>query len=164
MTTMLPAHRRIRGEVLSQGVLQVGGEPMQTDMKVVSGHEPPRPQPPASPQVERRAGPSVAASAPATGAPGPVPAREQEEARPNVEAIELATKRMNDHFRAINNNNLEFSIDEELERTIVKVVDRETGDTVRQIPPEEILALARHLAALDDEGPGVGPLLIETKT
>lgn len=136
---------------------------MQTDMKVVSGHEPLRPQPPALPQVERRAGSSVVVPTPTTGTPPPL-AAQQEEPRPNGEAIELATKRMNDHLRAADNNNLEFSIDEELGRTIVRVVDKETGDTIRQIPPEEILALARHLAAHGDEGAGAGPVLIETKT
>ena len=38
---------------------------------------------------------------------------------------------------------LEFSVDQETKVTIVKVVDSETGEVVRQIPPEKILAFMR---------------------
>ncbi len=38
--------------------------------------------------------------------------------------------------------NLKFSIDDHTDRVIVKVVDKETGETLRQIPPEEVLAIA----------------------
>lgn len=41
------------------------------------------------------------------------------------------------------NRNLEFSLDEETKRVIVKIVDTETGDVIRQIPSEETLAIAR---------------------
>ena len=37
---------------------------------------------------------------------------------------------------------LEFVIDEGSGRTIIRVSDPETGETIRQIPPEEILKLA----------------------
>jgi flagellar protein FlaG len=44
--------------------------------------------------------------------------------------------------------NIEFSIDEDSGRTVVKVVDRETKDVVRQIPSEEMLDLAQALDKL----------------
>ena len=47
---------------------------------------------------------------------------------------------------------LEFSIEQRMNRTIVTVRDRETGDIVRQIPMEEMVALADLLA--DVQGPG----------
>ena len=37
---------------------------------------------------------------------------------------------------------LEFVVDEGSGRTIIRVSDPETGQTIRQIPPEEILKLA----------------------
>lgn len=40
---------------------------------------------------------------------------------------------------------LEFSVDEESGKTIVKVVDSKTGDVIRQLPPDEVLAMSRHL-------------------
>jgi len=47
---------------------------------------------------------------------------------------------------------LEFTIEQRLNRNIVTVRDRETGEIVRQIPMEEMLALANLLA--DVQGPG----------
>jgi flagellar protein FlaG len=40
---------------------------------------------------------------------------------------------------------LHFSIDEASGKTIVKVIDRESDKVIRQIPTEEMLALARRL-------------------
>lgn len=45
---------------------------------------------------------------------------------------------------------LNFSIDEELGRTVVKVIDENTGDVIRQIPSEDMLALARNLAEIKE--------------
>ncbi len=41
---------------------------------------------------------------------------------------------------------LEFSQDHETGLTIIKMYDRETGQLVRQLPPEETLAFLRRLA------------------
>jgi flagellar protein FlaG len=38
---------------------------------------------------------------------------------------------------------LEFSVDKETGVTVIKVLDIETGEVVRQIPPEEVLAFMR---------------------
>ncbi len=40
---------------------------------------------------------------------------------------------------------LEFSIDESSGRTVIKVVDKITQEVIRQIPEEEVLALAARL-------------------
>lgn len=41
---------------------------------------------------------------------------------------------------------LQFQIDDDVGSTIITVVDRETGDIIRQIPSEEVVQLARHIA------------------
>lgn len=41
------------------------------------------------------------------------------------------------------NKNLEFMIDADTKRSIVKLVDSETGDVIRQFPSEEALAISR---------------------
>lgn len=41
--------------------------------------------------------------------------------------------------------NLEFSVDETSGRPIVKVIDKETRELIRQIPSEEVLAIAKAL-------------------
>jgi len=43
------------------------------------------------------------------------------------------------------NRNLEFSVDESTKRQVVKLVDKETGDVVRQFPSEEMLAISRSI-------------------
>ena len=43
---------------------------------------------------------------------------------------------------------LQFSVDEELGRVIVKIVDTETQDVIKQIPSEEAVALAKSLSKM----------------
>ncbi|VAX06240.1 hypothetical protein MNBD_GAMMA26-982 [hydrothermal vent metagenome] len=40
---------------------------------------------------------------------------------------------------------IEFSVDEASGRSVVRIVDRETGDVIRQLPPEAVLAAARQI-------------------
>ena len=40
---------------------------------------------------------------------------------------------------------LNFSVDEATEKIVVKVIDEETGEVVRQVPPNEMLRIAAHL-------------------
>ena len=42
---------------------------------------------------------------------------------------------------------LEFSIDEESGRTVIRVLDRESRELIRQIPAEELLVIAKRLEA-----------------
>jgi len=41
---------------------------------------------------------------------------------------------------------LRFSVDETTGRTVIRVLDAETEEVIRQIPPEELMAVARSLA------------------
>lgn len=58
---------------------------------------------------------------------------------------------MNNAIRSLNESvqniqrGIEFSIDEESGRSVVKVVDRETGDVIRQLPSEDALAVSRQI-------------------
>jgi flagellar protein FlaG len=47
------------------------------------------------------------------------------------------------------NRNLEFKIDESTKRVVVKIVDNQTGETVRQIPSEDMLAFIKQMQELD---------------
>ncbi len=47
---------------------------------------------------------------------------------------------------------LNFSIDRDSGMTVVKVIDPSSKEVVRQIPPEEMLALARRLAEMAQSG------------
>ena len=55
-----------------------------------------------------------------------------------------AVKATNDFVNAINNS-LAFSVDKDSGKTIVKVIDKNTDEVIRQIPSEEMLAIAQAL-------------------
>ncbi|WBS01757.1 flagellar protein FlaG [Pseudoduganella sp. SL102] len=65
---------------------------------------------------------------PATGAP--------------TDELKEAVGKLNASVHA---QNIEFSIDEESKRTIVKVIDTETKEVVRQLPTKEALEIAKSL-------------------
>ncbi|TRW93001.1 flagellar protein FlaG [Candidatus Methylobacter oryzae] len=49
------------------------------------------------------------------------------------------------------NRDLEFKIDESTKKVVIKIVDTKTGDTVRQIPSEEMLEFIKKMQELDGE-------------
>lgn len=48
------------------------------------------------------------------------------------------------------NRKLDFTIDEATEKVVVSVLDGETGEVVRQIPPDEMLRISAHLKQLQE--------------
>lgn len=50
------------------------------------------------------------------------------------------------------NKNLEFTVDSDTEKPVVKLVDSATGDVIRQYPTEEALSIAK---AIDDMQQGM---------
>jgi flagellar protein FlaG len=72
-----------------------------------------------------------------------------------TEALRDKVAQLNDYMQNMNRN-LQFSVDDTSGDTVIKVIDSETEEVVRQIPSEEILE-ARHAA---EKYRGV---LIETK-
>lgn len=48
--------------------------------------------------------------------------------------------------------NLVFSIDQESNRTVIKVVDAETGDVIREIPSKEALAISQAIEQIQQQG------------
>ena len=72
--------------------------------------------------------------------------------------IESAVSEINDFVQATNRQ-LNFSVDERSETAVVKVTDSESGDIIRQIPSEEVLALSERIKELqNDVGTAVGVL------
>lgn len=88
---------------------------------------------------ERQSPPSAQSPVEAAAAPVNVPAFGQVQ-----QAVQMINKAIQTFSR-----NLEFSIDDAaIGKTVVKVVDKETGDMVRQIPSQETLDIARALDRL----------------
>ncbi|MBS4097260.1 MAG: flagellar protein FlaG [Sulfuricella sp.] len=57
-----------------------------------------------------------------------------------------AVKQFKKTVESLASANLNFSIDKDTERMVIKVVDKATGDTIRQIPSEEVLALDKAIS------------------
>lgn len=85
--------------------------------------------------VDRPSPPVPSASAAAPGAPAVAPAPAQ---------VEQAVRSISKAIQPISRN-LHFSIDEATGHTVVRVVDTETGNLIRQIPTQEALDIARVL-------------------
>jgi flagellar protein FlaG len=82
---------------------------------------------------------------------GSIPARAITEPTPTTwpapqpvspEALKGAVATLN-HAMRQSNQSLEFSVDANTQRTVVKMVDTSTGELIRQFPSETILAISR---------------------
>lgn len=56
--------------------------------------------------------------------------------------VEDAVKAVNDFLKPLNNS-LQFNIDDDTGKTVVKVVDSSTQEVIRQFPSEEMLTIAK---------------------
>ena len=61
-----------------------------------------------------------------------------------VEEIDYAVEVINDTMTLINRS-LNFEVDEDNGRTVIKIIDRETGDLIKQLPSEDMLKLISHM-------------------
>ena len=78
--------------------------------------------------------PRVVATTPKQIAPQPPTSQQLANA---VGSVNLAMRQ--------SSQNLEFSVDANTKKPIVKMVDSSTGEVIRQIPSEEMLAIARSI-------------------
>ena len=61
--------------------------------------------------------------------------------------LEASVSRLNEFVQSVQRD-LEFSIDELSGETVIKVMDSQTEEIIRQIPSEEVLALSRNIETL----------------
>lgn len=85
----------------------------------------------------------------ATALPVELKAIAVERAKESVSASSLkeATQKINQTMSMMSNN-LQFTVDDETGLDVVKVVDVETKEVIRQFPSEEVLAIAKALDQL----------------
>ncbi len=55
-----------------------------------------------------------------------------------------AVEELNNYAQKVGRS-LQFSVDDASGKTVIKVMDSETGEVVRQIPPEKVVALMEYL-------------------
>ena len=67
---------------------------------------------------------------------------------PDHKQLEQAVQAANRTIESAANNSIEFSINQDNGEAIVRVVDTETGQLIRQIPSQEIIEISRALERL----------------
>lgn len=70
---------------------------------------------------------------------------ESEPRQSDEDEIQASVTRLNEYVQNYHRE-LQFNVDEQSGRTVIKVVDAETDEVIRQIPAEEMLVLAQQLA------------------
>jgi len=65
-----------------------------------------------------------------------------QKAEASRQELEEAVKQVNDFLKPINNS-IQFNLDDDTGKTVVKVVDLATKDVIRQFPSEEMLSIAK---------------------
>lgn len=70
---------------------------------------------------------------------------EAEKAEVSQEALEEAVSQLKAYVQNAQRD-MDFSVDDVTGRVVVKVIDSESKELIRQIPSEEMLAISRHLA------------------
>ena len=94
--------------------------------------------------------PAVAASVRSQAAPVELPGKavQATASTPGAEQLDHAVQQVNKVVKSLSNSGLEFSVDKDTGIHVVKVVDTKTRDVIRQIPTEEVLAIAKTLDKL----------------
>lgn len=77
----------------------------------------------------------------------PTHAVQQAAPAPSIEEVKQSVEKINKTIQTMNSN-LQFSVDEDTKKNVVKVVDMQTKDVIRQIPSPEVLAIAKALDKL----------------
>jgi len=83
--------------------------------------------------------------------------------------VEVSQEKINNQIEEIQQFNqsidrsLQFEVDEELGVTIVRVIDKETDELIRQFPPEELINLSRRLKELNEQSSGSSGVLLQEK-
>ncbi|MDJ0882353.1 MAG: flagellar protein FlaG [Gammaproteobacteria bacterium] len=79
----------------------------------------------------------------------------QAEGNSSVNKVELreAVGQINDFVQKVQRD-LSFSMDEGSGRTIIKVIDSDSGEVVRQIPNEQVLAMATYIREVSEASVG----------
>ncbi len=118
--------------------------PIQPPIPVIAGDRGEAGQARRSESARDPDGKTVPSATGSTGNPLPPPGGPGEQLRQTV--VEL-----NRHVQQVRRD-LRFEIDESTGRPIIKVLDSESQEVIRQIPPEEALAVAHRMQTGEDGG------------
>lgn len=102
--------------------------------------------PPGGPEPHRPSAPAPVADT--NQAPARMPARAtpaKDDAPPSAESVRALREALSEATQVLQRTaqGLEFSLDKDLGRTVVKVIDSQTREVLRQIPDTEVLHMAK---------------------
>lgn len=89
--------------------------------------------------------------------------QEGQDIKSNTEKVNIAE--LNSRLEPISQNiqrGLRFQIDDITGNTVISVIDRDTDETIRQIPSEEMLNLSRRLKEMSEDVNSAVGILIQT--
>ena len=72
----------------------------------------------------------------------------KQDVEPSQPELDYAVSKLNEYIQN-SRRDLHFSVDKDSGRVIVKVIDSETREVIRQIPSEEVISLAQGLGLKD---------------
>ena len=125
--------------------IQIGTVPQASE-----GSHAPRTSTPSEPNAGREA----AVAPPPAANPAVQPASTT--AQSNIDAAKQIARQIND-FLESSSSDVQFSVDSESDQVVVRVVDTQTKQVLRQMPSEEMLAISKSLDRMSG-------LLIQQKT
>ena len=67
--------------------------------------------------------------------------------QPDRAQLEAATQSVREFVKPTNSN-IEFSVDDDSGQLVVKIIDRSTKEVIRQMPSEEMMAIAKTLDSI----------------
>lgn len=76
--------------------------------------------------------------------------QEDKKARPSLELVKQAVDEGNTILQAVKRN-LQFEVDDTTKELVVKIVDSDSGELVRQIPSEEMLAFIKRMKEMEGQ-------------
>ncbi|WP_417764774.1 flagellar protein FlaG [Shewanella chilikensis] len=82
----------------------------------------------------------------------------------DAQAVQDAVEKLSEFVETVSNRGLQISIDKDLSQVVLKVVNKDNEETIRQIPTEEVLDLMKRMKDLSEDffGDATG-LLVENK-
>jgi flagellar protein FlaG len=80
----------------------------------------------------------------------PINGKEQPPQTANTVEVRQAVSKINEVVQSVQRD-LSFNMDEDSGKTVIRVVDTESGELIRQIPSEEVLAIASQLREFQED-------------
>ena len=136
---------------------------MADQVNLIGGLPPGASQTPSSATVPQRSTPAPAPVPPSkgTGEAGPVRAGSEEDPKPTAERVKQAAQKVAAFVNATPSD-VKFMVDDSTGQYYFKIVDAVTHKVIRQVPSEEVLAMAQRLQQISD-GKSVTGLLVDAK-